>query len=201
MKGKNASVERILPVGSVSRLAVAAFFCVAGILLHGFGLAQSSNSNSAEAVLRGVVTSQNEGEMEGVLVTAKRVGGSVAVTVVTDSQGHYAFPRNRLRSGPYRMQIRAVGYDLEDPGTIEVRAGSTENLNLKLRNTRDLASEIHPRCRCLEIGPASNAQLRFLQLLAEPVQVALGSSTQSWGCGTGRVLEFGQPQRRSRAEV
>ena len=103
---------------------------------------KSSNSDSAKAALSGVVTSQAEGEMEGVLVTAKRVGGPVAITVVTDNRGRYTFPRSRLRSGQYRISIRAVGYDLEDPGTIEVRAGDTKNVNLRLRNTRDLASQL-----------------------------------------------------------
>jgi streptogramin lyase len=141
LKSKDASAKSVIPAGSGSRFAVVVFFFVAGVLLHGFGSAQS-NSSSAAAALGGAVTSQAEGEMEGVLVTAKGVGGTVAVTVVTDKQGRYAFPRNRLRSGQYRMQIRAVGYDLEDPGTIEVQAGRTKNVNLKLRNTRDLASQL-----------------------------------------------------------
>jgi hypothetical protein len=80
--------------------------------------------------------------MEGVLVTVKKVGGSVAITVITDNGGRYVFPRSRLQPGPYRLRIRAVGYDLENPGTIEVRAGSTKHMNLKLRNTRDLASQL-----------------------------------------------------------
>jgi len=123
-------------------LMVAICLSLSGIPLHGLGPAQSSNSNSPNAILSGIVTSQAEGEMEGVLVTAKGVGGSVAVTVVTDRRGRYAFPQDRLQPGPYRISIRAVGYDLENPGTLEIRAGSTQNVNLRLRSTRDLASQL-----------------------------------------------------------
>ncbi len=72
-----------------SCLVVAVCFCLSGASLHGLGPAQSSNSNSEDAALSGVVSSQAEGEMEGVLVTAKGVGGSVAVTVVTDKGDRY----------------------------------------------------------------------------------------------------------------
>ena len=129
-------------LAGASCLVVAVCFCLSGASLHGLGPAQSSNSNSPDSVLSGRVTSQAEGEMEGVLVTAKGEGSSVAVTVVTDNGGRYAFPRSRLQPGPYRISIRAVGYDLEDPGTVEIRAGSTQNMNLRLRDTRDLASQL-----------------------------------------------------------
>ena len=134
-----------LKTTSLSRascLIVAVCFCLSGASLHGLGPVQSGSSTTPDVALSGVVTSQAEGEMEGVLVTARGVGGSVAVTVVTDRRGRYAFPQNRLQTGPYRISIRAVGYDLEDPGTVEVRAGSTQNMNLRLRATRDLASQL-----------------------------------------------------------
>jgi hypothetical protein len=34
--------------------------------------------------------------MEGVLVSAKRAGSTITVTVVSDAKGRYAFPANRL---------------------------------------------------------------------------------------------------------
>ena len=124
------------------RLTLVMGVLMAGVSADGFGLPQSGNSDSADKVLSGVVRSQAEGEMEGVLVTAKRVGGTIAVTVVTDSQGRYAFPPGRLQPGRYRIRIRAVGYDLEDPGLVEVQAENPTEVDLELRNTRDLASQL-----------------------------------------------------------
>ena len=99
-------------------------------------------SENADGVLSGIVTSQAEGAMEGVLVTAKRDGGNVAVTVVTDSQGRYVFPSGRLRPGRYQIRIRAVGYELEGPGWLVVEAGSPQQFDLSLRDARDLASQL-----------------------------------------------------------
>ena len=69
-------------------------------------------AQSAPVALTGVVSSQQEGAMEGVLVSAKRAGSTVTVTVATDAQGRYAFPRNsprarRVRDSHSRDWLRA----------------------------------------------------------------------------------------------
>src|SRR5947209_7249068 len=70
-------------------------------------LAQTSDA------LVGQVTSAQEGAMEGVLVSAKRAGSIVTVSVVTDRDGRYRFPAARLEPGAYTLAIRAAGYDLD----------------------------------------------------------------------------------------
>src|SRR5262245_2501246 len=60
------------------------------------------------AALTGVVSSQEEGPMEGVVVSAKRAGSTMTVTVMTDAQGRYAFPGSRLEPGAYAIRIRAT---------------------------------------------------------------------------------------------
>src|SRR5215831_5561918 len=72
---------------------------------------------NAEEALSGKVASQQEGAMEGVLVSAKRAGSTMTVTVVSDGQGRYSFPRERLTPGNYSVRIRAVGYELANPDT------------------------------------------------------------------------------------
>src|ERR1043165_7771800 len=72
--------------------------------------------------LSGQVTSNEEGAMEGVLVSAKLAGSHKTVTVVTDEKGHYAFPQGRLEPGKHALTIRAVGYDLAAASTAEVPA-------------------------------------------------------------------------------
>ena len=48
------------------------------------------------AVLSGQVSSPDEQTMEGVLVSAKKNGSTITVTVVSDARGHYAFPPGAL---------------------------------------------------------------------------------------------------------
>jgi len=100
------------------------------------GLAQSS------AALGGRVTSAEEGPMEGVLVSAKRAASTLTVTVVSDAQGRYHFPTARLQPGTYALRIRAVGYDLEGPLNVEVKAGEAATADLKLTPARDLAAQL-----------------------------------------------------------
>src|SRR5690348_1209270 len=72
-------------------------------------------------VLRGVVSSQQEGVMEGVVVSARRDGANFTVSVVSDAQGKYSFPRSHVEPGKYSLTIRAVGYDMNGPGSVEIR--------------------------------------------------------------------------------
>src|SRR5512142_1266851 len=68
-----------------------------------------------EPALTGVVSSAQQGPMEGVVVSAKKPGSTVKVSVTTDAQGRYRFPENRLEPGEYDITIRAVGYDIGAP--------------------------------------------------------------------------------------
>ncbi len=64
------------------------------------------------SALTGKVTSQAEGAMEGVIVGAKKVGSTITTWVVSNAQGQYSFPRERLEPGKYTINVRAVGYEL-----------------------------------------------------------------------------------------
>jgi len=97
---------------------------------------------SADAALTGVVTSAEEGAMEGVLVSAKKNGTNITITVVTDAQGRYRFPRAKIDAGQYAMRIRAAGYDLTGRVTAEVAAQQPTSLDLKLRKAQDLAAQL-----------------------------------------------------------
>ena len=92
--------------------------------------------------LTGLVRSAEEGPMEGVLVSAQRVNTPVTITVVTDATGRYTFPRTRLEPGRYTLRVRATGYDLEDPGPIDIASNKTASADLKLAKTKDLASQL-----------------------------------------------------------
>jgi virginiamycin B lyase len=95
-------------------------------------------SNSA---LTGVVSSAAEGPMEGVLVSVKRVNGSITITVVSDSTGRYRFPAGTLKAGTYDLTIRAVGFDLP-PQKVELASKGSATADLKLSPTKDLADQL-----------------------------------------------------------
>ena len=99
-------------------------------------------ASSPGAALTGQVSSQEEGRMEGVLVSAKRDGSTVTITVVSDAQGRYRFPSSKLEPGRYSLHIRAVGYELGSSQPAEVTAQKTTQLDLKLRKAQDLASQL-----------------------------------------------------------
>jgi len=97
---------------------------------------------AAQNALAGKVSSAEEGAMEGVLVSAKKAGTTITITVVSDKEGRYSFPAAKLEPGRYAIRIRAVGYDLDGPGAAEIAAGKTATLDLKLRKTSDLAAQL-----------------------------------------------------------
>jgi virginiamycin B lyase len=92
--------------------------------------------------LSGQVASAEEGPMEGVLVSAKKDGSTVTVTVVSDERGNYSFPAAKLAPGQYSLRIRAIGYDLEHPAKVEVGAQENARFDIKLRKTEDLAAQL-----------------------------------------------------------
>lgn len=120
-------------------LAPAALLLAAATLdLSPATLAQSQ----PQPALTGVVSSPDEPVMEGVLVTVKQVGSKRATTVVTGSDGRYAFPRARLEPGDYAVSIRAVGYDLASEPKATITAAATTTANLTLRKAHNLAAQL-----------------------------------------------------------
>jgi streptogramin lyase len=136
---------------------VVAVFLGAQALLPAHGAA-GGLTNSA---LTGTVRSAREGAMEGILVTARRDGSSIAVTVVSDAAGHYNFPADRLTPGHYRLAIRAAGYDLAGPDSAIVPAGKTATQTLNLKPTQDLAAQL-TNAEWLMSIPGTEAQKRPL---------------------------------------
>ncbi len=117
-----------------SWILITSILFLQGIGAHGQG----------PAPLRGVVSSQEEGRMEGVLVSAQKPGSTITVTVVSNVQGHYEFPAGRLEPGDYSIRMRATGFDLVDPGTVKIEATKTAEVDLKLVITRDIAKQMEP---------------------------------------------------------
>jgi streptogramin lyase len=95
-----------------------------------------------QPVLTGIVSSEAEGNMEGVVVSAKKPDSIVKVSVTTDAQGRYSFPENRLEPGEYSISIRAVGYDIDSQTKATVEPEKTNTVDIKLRKTKNLAGQL-----------------------------------------------------------
>jgi virginiamycin B lyase len=94
--------------------AILLAWTAAGAMLLGLTFARpvTAAEISSSSALTGKVTSQAEGPMEGVIVGAKKAGSTIATWVVSNAQGQYTFPRERLQPGKYAISVRAAGYEL-----------------------------------------------------------------------------------------
>src|SRR5438045_1845818 len=106
------------------------------VIALGVALVLRGQTESSMA-LTGQVTSAAEGPMEGVLVSAKKAASTITLTVVTDEQGRYRFPAAKLSPGQYSLRIRAAGYDTDAASGVEIVAGKTATINLKLKAAHD----------------------------------------------------------------
>jgi len=139
-------------------------FAVAGVTaLVMYAGSNSSSSLRAQSgvALTGLVTSEEEERMEGVVVTARKEGSPISISVVTDQTGRYNFPESKLPDGDYLLKVRAIGYDLVGPREIDVRSGVTANAIIKLRQTKDLAVQL-TNAEWLASMPGSDEQKKFL---------------------------------------
>jgi streptogramin lyase len=102
----------------------------------------AASAQAPAAALTGLVSSAAEATMEGVLVSATKAGSNITVTVVTGADGRFSFPANRLAPGPYTLNVRAVGYQLDPPKAIEIADQKTATQDLKLDKAKDLAAQL-----------------------------------------------------------
>jgi streptogramin lyase len=131
---------------------------VAGVSLA--ALLAASTAASAQA-LSGKVSSAQEGLMEGVLVSVKKEGSTIATTVVTNDKGEYVFPADRLEPGKYTIAIRAAGYDLDGPKTVEIASGGTATAEIKLAKARNLTAQLS-NGEWINSAPGPDSQKAFL---------------------------------------
>src|SRR5665213_3482849 len=119
-------------------------------------LAGPASAQTASPALTGKVTAE-QGALEGVLVSAKKIGSTITVTVVSDKVGRYAFPAARLEPGQYSLRIRAIGYDLDNSSPVTVAANTSATADLTLRKTEDLAAQMS-NAEWLASMPGTDAQ-------------------------------------------
>src|SRR5215468_11404692 len=118
-----------------------ATFTAAALAALCFATAHTASAQ-APVALAGQVSSAKEGAMEGVVVSAKKAGGTITVSVVSDEKGRYTFPAERLEPGHYTLGARAAGYDLDGPNAADVTAGRAATADIKLKPTRNLPGQL-----------------------------------------------------------
>jgi virginiamycin B lyase len=101
----------------------------------------STASAQSAAVLSGQVSLAEENAMEGVVVSAKKAGSTITISVISDAQGNFSFPSGRLEPGSYTLRIRAAGYELDGPKTVDVGPQGAP-LAIKLRKAKNVAAQL-----------------------------------------------------------
>ncbi len=124
-------------------------------------LALSGVSAGAQTAISGMISSSEEGAMEGVVVSARRAGANFTVSVVSDDKGRFAFPERKLEPGKYTLKIRASGFDLEDRAEPTVEAAKETKVDLRLRKTRNLSAQI-TNAEWIASIPGTDDQKKFL---------------------------------------
>src|SRR6201999_3928516 len=100
-------------------------------------------------------------KMEGVIVTAKKDGSTISISVVSDDKGHFAFPADRLEPGHYNIKIRAIGYIAGGRPAAGVAAEKPASLDLKLNKTDNIAAQL-TSAEWLASMPGTDEQKSFL---------------------------------------
>src|SRR5258708_5022598 len=135
-------------------LSLLASASLLGMLVHA-GLSTDALAQAA-AALTGQVTSAEEGPMEGVIVTAKKAGSTIAISVVTNAKGEYSFPADRLDAGHYAIATRAAGYMLDGPKAVDIAAGGSK-ADIKVVKAKNLANQLSNAEWLLSVpGPENN---------------------------------------------
>jgi virginiamycin B lyase len=130
------------------------FICLVAILYS-----KPTRSQTKDA-LTGIVSSDAEGPMEGVIVKAERVGGTITISVVSDEHGRYSFPADKLKPGPYNLTIRATGYDLPNKSmAVTVASNTTADLKLNKVTPFVLVDQLMPAEVIMSL-PGTPAQVR-----------------------------------------
>jgi streptogramin lyase len=128
--------------GTMQRKRILPLSLVGGLGLMPFLAMGDAVRAETTAAITGQVSSEAEGAMEGVVITARKPGAKLSVSVITDAQGRYSFPADRLEPGQYALTMRAVGYDLSGKPTAEVAPAKSATVDLKLTKTKRLASQL-----------------------------------------------------------
>src|SRR6266849_134534 len=125
------------------------------------GLFMAAAHAQESVALTGQVTAAEEGAMEGVVVSARKDGSTISISVVTDASGRFAFPAARLEPGRYTVKARAAGYEIDGAKAADVAAGSEATADIKLKKVKNLSAHL-TNAEWMSSMPGTDQQKRFL---------------------------------------
>src|SRR5438132_1496875 len=131
------------------------------VTVASFALSMGAAQGQGTGALTGQVSSVEEGAMEGVVVSARRDGSTISISVVTDAQGRFAFPAARLEPGHYSLKARAAGYELDGARTADVAASGVAGADIRLRKVKNLSAHL-TNAEWMSSMPGTDEQKRFL---------------------------------------
>jgi virginiamycin B lyase len=77
-----------------------------------------------------------------VVVSAKKDGSTISISVVTNAEGRFAFPIARLEPGHYTLKARAPGYELDGACATDVASGHEAKVEIKLKKVKNLSASL-----------------------------------------------------------
>src|SRR5260221_4164006 len=131
------------------------------ITVVGFALFTAVAHAQVDVALTGQVGSAEEGAMEGVVVSARKDGSTISISVVTGAGGRFAFPAARLEPGRYALKARAAGYESDGAKAADVAAGGEAKTDIKLKKVKNLSAHL-TNAEWMSSWPGTDAQKRFL---------------------------------------
>src|SRR5438105_2228367 len=142
------------------RFLLVVFVALVAILLQNQSAPMNAQAQTPPA-LSGQITSAEEGSMEGVVVSAKKDGSTISVSVVTNAQGRFAFPAARLEPGHYTLKARGAGYEVDGTQSADVTTGQEAKVEIKLKKVKNLSAHLTNAEWLLSI-PGTDEQKNFL---------------------------------------
>src|SRR5438552_7137860 len=91
-------------------------------------LLAATAANAADQLLSGAITSRSGQRLEGVTVSAKLEGSTIATSVYTDTSGDYFFPP--LPAGRYRVWAQALGFET-NRNAVDLSAARRQDFTLQ----------------------------------------------------------------------
>jgi len=88
----------------------------------------ATSSAYADQQLSGSIASATGQKLDGVTVSAKRIGSTITTSVYTDANGDYYFPA--MADGKYRVWAQALGFEASK-AEVDLTANKRQNLSLK----------------------------------------------------------------------
>src|SRR3989475_13057745 len=111
---------------------------LASLLACATSVLAASAAHAADQSLSGAVTSRSGQRLEGVTVSAKLEGSTIATSVYTDAAGVYVFPP--LPAGRYRVWAQALGFERSN-GAVDLSAARRAGFTLPRSGERRVGEE------------------------------------------------------------